>query len=106
MADCFDGLKNGEIMKNTLLWLVAALPFALPSRADVIQGVVTSSADSSRLSQVKVSSDSTHFTFTGADGSFTLTTDAGTGIRGASFQQGFDVRWNPEQRAFSWGGYS
>ncbi len=94
-------------MKKLLLLSATLIGFlSLPSSADLVQGVVTSAVDSSKLNQVKVSSDSVHFTFTAVDGSFTLNTGDLAAIGSREPAPKLDVLWHAKQGFFSWTGYS
>ena len=94
-------------MRKTFFSFIAiTAAFTSLSQADVISGVVSSAADSSKLAQVRVSSDSTHFTLTATDGSFTLTTAGGTGIASSPSGRAPELLWNASAGFFSWTGYS
>ncbi len=98
---------RGMAMNRAVFFsIVTALLFGIDAGADIISGFVYSAADSTPLNQVRVSSDTAHFTFTIADGSFTLNTGVAISVRFPGLPEKLDLRWNSAGGYFSWAGYS
>jgi len=65
-------MKKGRFV---LVFLIAGICSSVPAR--IIKGVVTG-PDNAPIMGVKVSSDASHYTYTGADGKFELNADVFT----------------------------
>jgi hypothetical protein len=71
--------------------------------AETITGVVTDAGDNSPLQGAKIAVDATHYTFSGADGRYSLDTEApATGVRQAALPP--RMYWDAEARQFRWAG--
>ncbi len=92
---------SGTAPISLLVAAVTAWFAATMANADIIHGVVTDSSTQAGLYRVKVSTDTAHAVYTDSNGVFTLTTNGeASGVLGRG-QDGRDVVWNPERRAFS-----